>query len=315
MSPAARGILQFILQKLRALQTRRLFFILISLPLTLGILGYLIWRQRDILLSYRWTFRPEPALLAFGLYTVILFMTAWIWVRITESLGGQKISFWKHFRAFCISALGKRLPGTVWYIAWRAQIYGEDGYSARLVSLASGIEAAVSALSAVIVSLIFAIPILLQYNLSIWGLVIIFLISFALVQPRVVGWLRRRLGLEALRFRRRDLLFWTGAYVIIRILVGTMFFLVIGILYPLPAGDLPYVIGSQALVAGLAMFLFFFPSNFGFAEVSLSLLLSNIMPSSIAVVIVVLNRILVVFFEFVWSFVVVIGELIRKKRT
>lgn len=301
--------------KIAALLSKKQFFILISIPITFGVLGWLLWRQREVLLNYDWNIHIWPGLLAFGLYTIILFGTAWVWVWIMESMGGQKISFWKHFRAFCISALGKRLPGTVWYIAWRAKIYGPDGYSGRLVSLASGIEAVVSTLSAVIVSLIFAIPILLTDQLSLWGIIIISIISIILVQPGMIARLHKRLGLEDVQFKRKQLFLWTIVYIFIRLLVGTVFYLIINMLTPLSINNLPIIIGCQALVAALTMFLFFFPSNFGFAEVSLSLMLSSVLPSSIAVIVVILNRLLMMFFELIWTLIVVINELLVNKRT
>jgi hypothetical protein len=309
-----KNLYQRLLPKIKHLLSRRFFFMLISLPLALGILGWLIWRQKDVLISYQWSIHMLPVGLAFLVYSVVLFGTTGVWSWMMRVFGGSAIGYWKHFRVFCISALGKRLPGTVWYIAWRAQIYNQDGYSSRQVSLASGVEAAVSTLSAVIVSAIFAIPILMEYRLAVWGLVLMFMISFVLLQPRVIHWIWKRLGIEEGILRRRELVAWTLIYVIIRIFVGLMFFLVINILYPLSIDHLPYVIGSQAMVACLGMALFFFPSNFGFAEVSLSLLLTKLMPSSIAVIVVLVNRILMIFFEFVWAAGSVLTEFVLKKR-
>ncbi len=307
-----RNTIKFLTHQLKALLSHRLLFMLTSLLLTLGILGWLLWNQYDMLLNYPWDIDIVSLLYAFSIYSLVLFMSTLVWGWITGSIVGKKISFWKHFRAFCISALGKRLPGTVWYVAWRAQIYGEEGLSARAISLASGIEVAVSMLSAVIVSFFFAIPILVEYRLSVWGLVVILAFSLVLVHPSVIAWFRGRLGLNSERINRNLIVVWVLSYVVIRILFGLFFFMVINIFYSLPWQNLPYVIGGQALVAGLSMLLLFLPSNFGFAEVSLSLLLSSIMPSSIAVIVVILNRILTIFFEFIWSFIVIVNELIHK---
>lgn len=288
---------------------------LISLPLTLVVLGWLLWRQRELLLTYQWNIRPVFVAYAFGIYSVVLLMSTQTWGWITGAITKKQVGYWSHLRAFCISAIGKRLPGTIWYVAWRAQIYNEQGISAKFISLASGIEAAVSMLSAVIVSGLFALPILMNYELGVWGLAVTLLLSLVMIHPSVVGWFRRRLGMQNERIPRRQLLLWTISYVVIRILVGLNFFVMINIFYPIGVENLPYVIGSQSFVAGLTMLLLFFPTNFGFAEVSLSLLLSNIMPSSIAVILVVMNRILTIIFEFVWSFFVVAKEIRIKRRS
>lgn len=305
---------RYFVQKIKILLSHKQFFLLISIPLTFGILGWLVWRQKEVLLNYQWNIQGFPILSAFFLYTVILMMSSLVWTWMMHSVGDNNLGFWKHFRVFCISALGKRLPGTVWYIGWRAQIYSQDGYSLRVVSLTSGIEVAVSTISAVIVSLIFAIPILLHYQFLFWGLIAIIGICVLAAQPRVFRWFRKRLHIENEVFSRKEFLIWTLIYVIIRILVGTMFYCVINIIIPIPVSNLPYVIGTQAIVATLSMLLFFFPSNFGFAEVSLSLLLSSLMPSSIAVIVIIANRIIMVLFEAIFALQAVVTELILKKR-
>jgi hypothetical protein len=47
--------------------------------------------------------------------------------------------------------------------------------------------------------------------------------------------------------------------------------------------------------------LLFSPSVFGFGEISLSLLLSGILPSSLAVIIAISNRIIIMFMEILWA--------------
>ena len=58
-----------------------------------------------------------------------------------------------------------------------------------------------------------------------------------------------------------------------------------------------YLIGCWSLVGTLLVVVFFLPSNFGFTEVGLSLLLSAVMPSSLAVLVAVLSRLFTMGFE------------------
>jgi glycosyltransferase 2 family protein len=314
MSVLFLKIYHFSLHQIKILFSRKELFFIVSFPITLGILIWLIWKQKDFLLEYSWQLRTDLIILVFLVYVVILFLTSWVWSWMMKSFGSNE-GFWRHFRAFCISALGKRLPGTVWYVVWRAQMYESDGHSPGQISLVSGIEAAVSTISAAIVGFLFALPILFHNQLGLWGLVVILILSLLLLHPSVINWFNKYLKIKNKALLRKELVIWILLYVLIRILVGSMFFMIGNIFLPIDISLLPYFIGCAALVAGLAMFLFFFPSNFGFAEVSLSLLLSSVIPSSIAVIIVVSNRILIVCFELLWAILVILIEKIRKKIT
>ncbi len=300
--------LRFLYEQAKALFARKLLFSILSTLVVVGLLGWLVWRQKDALLQQSWDIHPDQIALSFLLYSIILFLTAACWIWMLRAFSG-KVGFWKQFRAFCISALGKRLPGTVWYVAWRAQLYKEDGISLQVISLVSGIELLVSTLSAVAVSILFSMSVLLRYRASLIALGAMVIISLILIHPRVIGWISTKLKIDVMRLRRRDpdlvvdhLQFHPHP--------GRDSLVNSKILFQIPTVDLPYVIGVQALVAGLTTFLFFFPTNMGFAEVSLSLLLSSIMPSSIAVVAVIINRLIVTIFDIIWA----IGSLLVEFR-
>jgi hypothetical protein len=59
------------------------------------------------------------------------------------------------------------------------------------------------------------------------------------------------------------------------------------------------LIGSWSLVGTLSFLVFFLPSNLGFSEVGWSLLLATLVPSALAVVVAVVNRIIVLIYEIV----------------
>jgi hypothetical protein len=90
-------------------------------------------------------------------------------------------------------------------------------------------------------------------------------------------------------------------YVFIWIIGGILLYAIVNILYDLPVAHLGYVIGSWSIVGFLSSLLLFSPSNLGITEVGLSILLSAIMPSSIAVVIAIFARILLISYEIVWA--------------
>jgi hypothetical protein len=266
-----------------------------------AILGYLIYSQKEILIAYDWNINWVLLAPIFILYTINLFLVSMVWALILGALG-IKASFFAHVRNYSIANLMKRLPGTIWYVAWRTQSYNSDlGASPKLISLASGIELAVFGIATVLISLVFSIKTIVDDSLKIWGLLgILGACSFLFlpgVQRKFFSWA----GELNQKVKIIDLLKWTGIYIITRFIGGTILFLVANLFIPLPLDLLPSIIGIHSLVAALSLVVFFLPSNFGFTEVGISLLLSSFIPSSIAVIIVIVNRVLVLVFELAWG--------------
>jgi hypothetical protein len=278
----------------------RYLFIGFSIVLTLGILGWLVYREREVLLHYDWHLQYAFIAYSLVLYSIVILLTSLVWGWILAALG-YPINYWKNFRAFNISALGKRLPGTVWFVAWRMNLYKSEGFPTRIIPIASGVELAVSTISAVIVAAIFAIPVIQQYSFSLWGILILLALNTVMLHPRLIRWVLQKLKVDAKGLEYKKILLWIAAYVFIRILVGGLYFLIASIITPISIEHLPLVIGACGLVAALATFLFFSPSNLGFAEISYSLVLSTFLPSSIAVIVVLAYRLLVIVYEIIWA--------------
>ena len=266
-----------------------------------AILGYLIYSQKEILIAYDWNINWVLLAPIFILYTINLLLVSMVWALILGALG-IKASFFAHVRNYSIANLMKRLTGTIWYVAWRTQSYNSDlGASPKLISLASGIELAVFGIATVLISLVFSIKTIVDDSLKIWGLLgILGACSFLFlpgIQRRFFSWA----GELNQKIKISDLLKWTGIYVITRFVGGSILFLVANLFITLPLDLLPSIIGIHSLVAALSLVVFFLPSNFGFTEVGISLLLSSFIPSSIAVIIVIVNRVLVLVFELAWG--------------
>lgn len=291
--------------------TRKLLT-LVSILLTVGILGYLIVSEWEVLRSVLQDIRPRILIYAFLVYSMILLLTSLTWAMIMNSLG-HPVAFRKHFLAFCISALGKRLPGTLWYLAWRANLYKKDGYPAKFIILTSGVEMITIVVAATFVSLLFSIPLISQFQYSIIGFAIVILTSLLLLHPKVSRWIVRKLDVELSSFNYKDILKWTLIYILIWLLIGSLLFSFGNLFVELDISTLGYFIGATALTGVLSRLFLFLPSHFGFGEVSLSLLLSGIMPSSLAVVVALSNRIIITFFEIVWALLAIIIKRVLDK--
>ncbi|MBE0410914.1 MAG: hypothetical protein IBX69_14435 [Anaerolineales bacterium] len=265
-----------------------------------AILFLLVYRQRDILLQHEWNIQALPFFLSFGFYCIALFLVIWIWTHIMDAVG-TNIHFSKHFRFYSISNLAKRIPGTIWYIASRAQFYRAEAIPIRFTSLASGVEVAVTTVSGILVSLFFAVPIITTFEISLWWFGLILLVGLVSIHPRVLGWLLKRMGAETSLFSYFALLKWLAGYIIVWILGGVVLFSIGNIITTIELTHLGYLIGSWALIGVVTTALFFSPSNLGVTEVGLSLLLSNIMPAPIAVVIAISARIIIILYDIFWA--------------
>ena len=136
-----------------------------------AILGYLIYSQKDVLLAYDWNINWVLLAPIFVLYTINLFLVSQVWALILRALG-INASLFVHVRNYSIANLMKRLPGTIWYVAWRTQSYNTDlGASPKLVSLASGIELAVFGIATVLISLVFSIKTIVEELIKNLGVI------------------------------------------------------------------------------------------------------------------------------------------------
>jgi hypothetical protein len=116
--------------------------------------------------------------------------------------------------------------------------------------------------------------------------------------PRVIRWVLRRLGhSNAPLVPYRAILGWLSVYLVIWVLGGLILYLIANAVTVVDLGFAPYLIGSWSLVGVLSVLVFFLPTNLGFTEVGLSLLLASVMPSSLAVVVAILSRIAVMVYE------------------
>ncbi len=289
----------------------------ITLFLVVGVLGYIIYREREILFSYDWKVNLTALGLTVAIYSFSILQASFNWGNIMNRLAGKQ-SYFKHFRNFSIANAAKRLPGTVWYIASRATLYQQDGIDLKLTSMASALEYALVTISGALATLIFSLSILAKYQVSPFLLGLLLALTLSLIHPRVIGAIFRILKVEADTLKIKDIFLWTASYFLQWIVGGVLLFTVINIIFPLSIQQISYVLGVWFVVIMVSRLLIFLPSNMGVTEIGLSLLLSTLMPPSIAVVAAVLFRVLVTFLDILFASACVtlpwkrIGEIIKK---
>lgn len=279
---------------------RTLLFTLVSVAAAAGVLGLLVYREWDAFVAFDWQLNWWAIAAAFGLLLVGLAAAALAWTLIMRSMGSNLASL-LHLRFYVITYLARRLPGTVWYVAGRGYLYRQEGESLRLVTIASSVEYALQIVAGALVTL--ALWSYVLREVSIWyaaGLALLALLGLAATQPPAMRWYLRRVGLtDAPALRTSRVLQLLLLYSALWLVTGAMFYAIAFAVTAIGPEHMLYLIGCWSLVGTLSVVVFFLPSNFGFTEVGLSLLLSAVMPSSLAVLVAVLSRLFSMAFELV----------------
>lgn len=284
---------QALLSKLGGLNLRKALTALAALLISATVLGLLLYRERALLLQYDWQLRWEFVGGSLLLMVLGMVLAGLVWASMMRSLGSH-VAFRLHMRYFAISHLARRLPGTIWYVAGRGYLYRQQGESVRLVTAATGVELVISVLAGSLTTLFCAAYALVALQRSQWiGLGLVVGLGLAATHPRALNWMLAKIGRQpapTLHYLR--VLGWLAGYIGLYLLGGVIFFWIGNAVIPIAAHHFPYVLGSWTLVSTLSVLVFFLPSNLGFTEVGLSLLLANLIPSSFAVLIAVLSRLL-----------------------
>lgn len=278
--------------------------------LTLGIVlattaGVLYWR-RDELAGLTWRLHLGYLVLSAVMFCAALLLVVWLWARLIQALG-HPLPFFTHLRYFGLSNVAKRLPGTLWYVAGRAYLYRQAGISPTRITLASGLEVIIAALSNLIVSTVFAGPHLLSYlNTHVMvgpAIAMSALFGLVLIHPRIVAFVLEKIekrkpeSLPSYAFLVSQVMLYTGVW----ILGGMMFYTICAAITELSPAYITFVVGVWAMSSLFSNLILFLPANLGAKEISSSLLLSTIMSIPAAIAGSVLSRVLVTAYETLWA--------------
>ena len=270
--------------------------------LVLVFMALLIWRSRETLLEVLRTARYEYFAWTFVAYAVSIGAVALGWHLVMHHLGQQ--SDWiLNFKIYIYTLAARRVPGTLWYIAGRAVLYKRLGIPGRFSALASAVEVLLSIVSGLMVG---APALFLQTKSSpahITIFVLVELVGLCLLYPRVLHWLLARFGhhIEPGQLTVPKVLSWLGAYAAMWVSGGLMACTVVAALYPLDLSQIPWAISLWTLTGAISFAAFLLPHNLGISEITLSILLSRLVPLPIAMATAILIRVLTTIFDIMWS--------------
>jgi hypothetical protein len=285
------------------------------IAISLLAIGYQIVKDWKKFRAYPWQLRWQVILLAFGVYSLSIFLTSLAWSFIMRRLSGNT-SMRSHMRIFCLTNLARRLPTLFPYIGARTEAYAARGLSRKVTLLAIAIEMTTMTIGALIVSIL-TLPVgpypLISAQIPKLALLLLVLPVLLTLFPKylfaiinsVLSWLNRP-SLEA-DVDALHMFLWTGLFVAIWVNGGLLYYLLASSIYPISPDKLLFVINVLAItgVAGwIGQVLFFLPM-LPLRQLMFAYLLSLAdIPFSAAVAIAIGSRLCVMGFEMIWAILV-----------
>lgn len=269
---------------------------------TLGILGYWLFSAWKEILYLNINLRWNYLIASFPVFSISFVLTFFVWRDILCSLG-VKENWFTHVKSLSYSAIGRRLPGTIWYIGIRSKIYSTNA-KPQIIILASTIEMAVIVIASIPCStfLLFGNNIINQ-NSNIYLLILIPLVtSIIVLHPRILFFLLKKMNIKDFNISNFKILNWILLYCIEWIIVGLLLYLVANIFIPVSYSKIFFFIGCVAFTGLTSRALLFLPSNFGFTELTISSLLSLNLSTIWAPIIAISNRAVIILFELIYAF-------------
>ena len=263
----------------------------------------------DTLTDYEWQVQPSWLLFAVIVFIVDFSFSVWIWYLLVVRLT-QYNNFYRTTKIYLYANFSRRIPGMVWYIASRAVLYQEVGISKTQTSLLSALELALFTISGFVVTLL-TLPFwtgpstVLSPAIQLWALIIMIPLSILLVHPTTLNTLWKKINQTSPppNLRWQSTITWLFFYVITWILGGIVLWAVINFLHPLPSSNFISVIGMWSLSGTISLVGFLTISVFGLREITLTLLLAQLLPLPVTIIIAIIVRLLWLSGEFLASLV------------
>lgn len=261
------------------------------------------------LTNYDWQVQPHWLLIAVMVFFVDFSLSIWVWHLLVVRFAHYN-NFYRTTKIYLYANLSRRIPGMVWYIASRAVLYQEVGINKTQTSLLSALELALFTISGFVVTL-FTLPFwtgpstILSPTAQLWVLIFMIPLSILLVHPATLNalWKKFNRSSPPPNLRWQDTITWLFIYVFTWILGGIVLWAIVNFLYPLPSSSFVSVIGMWSLSGTISLVGFLTISVFGLREITLTLLLTQLLPLPVTIIIAIIVRLLWLSGEFFASLI------------
>ena len=259
------------------------------------------WEQIS---KHKWNFNYLSLTASFLFLSCGLFLTAGAWVLILNKVNGN-LGLKKGLRIWFCSSLARYVPGKVWIVLGRAYLCEKEGLSKSGVFISIVLEMALTIVSGM---LIFLFSLLFWFQKELWN----YLIFSLLLAP--IGMLLHPLFLNkivnlGLRLAKKsqvkldiapiEVLKLLLFYILIWLVNCAAFYFLANSIYQTPISKFLSFSGIYTIAGVSGLLAIFAPAGLGVKEGMLTILLSLHIPTSIATIIALLNRIWFVLTEMV----------------
>ena len=282
----------------------------VALSVSVSLLGYGLYANWNELSTYKWSINYLYLSVSVLMYPISLLVLILVWHSIMRRME-IKLSLSQDLRMYCYTNLARRLPGAaLWHVGGRVYLYGREGVPRSVSALGTFLELALHSLAGVLVFLA-SRPFYPHHDVLRNDLFLVLIIPMMVVvaDPSFLNntavWLLHRFSsgeVAPIAFTRRGLLTWMALYSFSWVCAGVVLYLLVETIYPASTINFATITGIGAGVVALSSVANFVPIGLG-REITMSLLLSRYIPSSMAIVVSLLFRLLSILAEMFWAFV------------
>lgn len=282
----------------------------------LGILLFILYKEREIILNFDWNINIANLLLASLFHSIGLGITYIVWSLMIYRLSGYK-NHVVNLRIYYISTIAKRIPTALPYIGTRFGFYSDIGIPSNIILNCILFENILITLAGLLVFFIFLpfYTFVLIENVYLFIMIVVLILVSLLWKPNmiveIINFIYRKLNKKPIEIMisNKDILVWLSLYSLPWFFAGLSLFFLMNSIGSFMNPNLIDTIGISSIITLVGLFSFFLPGGLGIKEIAGSTLLSAWMPFSVGLLITVLNRILQISDELLWSiFAVVISK-------
>lgn len=236
------------------------------------------------------------------------------WQELMRALGSS-ISFAQSTWMIATTQIAKYVPGRIWYMVGRVYVGKKEKIQSESLAVSMVLETCLLLITS---SIIFLISSMLSGTCKVGNILaslILLIIAIIIINPRVLNWITnfvlrilKRPGVKITPSYTQMLklsIYYFGLW--IAQIVG-LYFLVNSI-YQFPISSIFTLAGAHTLSWIIGFVVLFAPSGLGVREGVMTVLLSSILPTPLAIAVSFISRIWMTVFEIVVFFV---GLLVKK---
>lgn len=280
-------------------------------------MGWQLWNNLDQLADYNWEINYPLLIVSTILAIAISLMTAIAWSIMINCLAPQ-LDRQFYTLIWLKSVLAKYLPGGIWNLVSRVYLCQQADVSTPAIIGSILLETLLTLLAQITLMIILGTVYFAQFlSTDLMWLALTYVIGVGIiVHPNLFNKILQFLATwrgEAIpppHVQYIWLVQWLGLYIGLYILGGLAFFLFIVSIYPLSSSCIPLIIAIVNFTFFISFITPLAPNGLGVREGLLALLLSYVMPFSIATIIALTTRIWLMMSEVI---TVTLGILIHDK--